>query len=121
MDRQAIFDQIGKDYKVRWAHSKGLNVDFDDVWIDPYHIAYLGVLLMDDKILLTDFADVAQIVDFTPEEFKEICAKHNISWNDYYMEREYHSNKDIQDYKECLMEIAELNWKRNYKKPLPKN
>lgn len=116
MDRQAVFDQIAKDFEVRWAHSKGLNVDFMDVWLDPYNIAFIGVLLMDDKIILTDFADTAQIVDFTAEEFQEICKKHGITWDDWTMEREYHSNDDIVKFKECLAEISDLNWERIEKK-----
>ncbi len=112
MDRQAIFNEIAKDFNVRWAHSKGLNVDFMDFMLDPYHYPFVAVLLMDDRTVLTDLAETAQIVDFTPEQFKEICAKHNIDWDDYNMECEYHTNKDILRFKECLMEIAELNWKK---------
>ena len=110
--RQEIFDEIAEDYDVRWAHSKGLNVDFMDVMLDPYHYAFIGVLLMDDKTLLTDFADTAQIIDLSPDEFKRICEKHGLSWNDYYIELEYHSNKDIAKYKQCLIELAEKNWKK---------
>ena len=117
MNKQELFDQIKKDFpETRWAHSKGLNVSFMDVWLDPYNIAFVGVLLMDDKTLLTDFADTAQIVDFKYEEFQKICEKHGVIWDDWTMEREYHSNDDIVKFKECLAEISDLNWERIEKK-----
>ena len=112
MTRQEIFDQIAKEFDVRWAHSKGLDVDFYDVMIDPYRFAFIGVLLMDDKTLLTDFADLADKTRLTDEELYNLCVKHNLVWNDYNIELEYHSNEDIKRYKKFLLDVARLNWKK---------
>lgn len=114
MNRFELFDYIKKDFpNARWAHSKCIQVDFMDVMIDPYNYAYAAILLMPDKVLLTDFADTAQIVDFTPEEFQKICQKYGVIWDDYNLELEYHSNEDIKTYKAFMNEISDLNWKKN--------
>ena len=114
MTKEELFEQIKKDFpSARWAHSRSIQVDFMDVWMDPYNLGFVAVLIMDDKILLTDFADTAQIIDWKPEEFQKICAKYGVFWDDYNLELEYHSNDDIRTYKKFLEEIAELNWKKN--------
>lgn len=110
MDKEKIFNQIAQEYKVRWAHSRGLNIDFEDVMLDPYNYAFVAVLLMDERVVLTDFADTTQIIELMPDVIQKVCKKHGITWDDCYIECEYHSNDDINRYKECLKELAELNW-----------
>ena len=114
MDRHQIFEQIKKDYPdTRWVTSTCIQVSFMDLMLDPYNFGFVSVLFEDDRIILTDFADNHEVFQFSEEEYKEICAKHNIIWDDYHIECDYHDNKDIARYKECLEEMTEINWKRN--------
>lgn len=115
MEKDKIFEQIKKDYPdTRWVSSTCIQINFMDFMLDPYNFAFVCLLFEDDKMILTDFADNEEVFEFPIEKYKEICAKHNITWNDYHFECIYNSNDDIKRYKECLEELAEYNFKLKY-------
>lgn len=115
MEKEKIFEQIKKDYPdTRWVSSTCIQISFMDLMLDPYNFAFVCLLFEDDKMILTDFADNEEVFEFPIEKYQEICAKHNITWNDYHFECIYNGNDDIKRYKECLEELADYNFKLKY-------
>lgn len=115
MNKEEIFNQIKKDYpNARWTSKTIIQISFQDLMLDPYNYGFVNAFFNGDKVILTDFANNHEIFEFKEDEYKSICGKHNIIWDDYYIECPYKSNEDIKRYKECLIELANINWKRKH-------
>ena len=53
--------EIGKEYSVRRVNMTYAQIEFD-ILFDAYNYIFIGVLYEDNKVILTDFADYAQIL-----------------------------------------------------------
>lgn len=106
MEFEKAIKEIEKEYKFRWLNKNCIQIDSEQL-LDAYNCCFVDVLNENGQALLTDFADHMQIITLPEEKVKEICKKHNITWNDYHLECNYASNQDIKNYFACLAEISE--------------
>ena len=106
MEFRKALEEIKKEYEFRWVNSTCVQIDSEQL-LDPYNYCFVDILNENGEALLTDFADNMQIITLPEEKVKEICKKHNITWNNYNLECWYTSNQDIKNYFECLAEITE--------------
>lgn len=106
MEFEKALKEIEKEYKFRWVNKTCVQIDSEQM-LDANNYCFVDVLNKNGQALLTDFADHMQIVTLKEDRVKEICKKHNITWNNYHLECAYESNQDIKNYFECLAEIAE--------------
>ena len=101
--------EIGKEYSVRRVNMTYAQIEFD-ILFDAYNYIFIGVLYEDNKVILTDFADYAQICPWEDKDIpdiEKICQKHNIVFRNYHIECLYNSNEDVKNYLECLLELKE--------------
>ncbi len=106
---EKALNAIKKDYPLRRMTSTYAQIEFD-ILFDSYNYIFIGVLSEDDKVILTDLAEYAQICPWEDEdipELEKLCQKHGVSFKNYHIERLYHSNKDIKQYLNCLLELKE--------------
>ena len=100
-------DEIAKEYQVRKISTTYAQIEFD-ILFDDFNYVFIGVLYENNRVLLTDLADYAELLDYSDEEMprvEEICLAHNVTFNNYHIEKDYHSNQDIKDYLDCLLEL----------------
>ena len=105
MEFEKALKEIEKEYKFRWLNKTCVQIDSEQM-LDPYNCCFVDVIDEDGKTLLTDFAENMQIITLPEDKVKEICKKHNITWNNYHLECVYNTNQDIKNYFDCLAEIA---------------
>lgn len=101
--------EIQKDYTVRRISATYAQIEFD-ILFDDYNYIFIGVLFEDNKVLLTDMADYAELCPWEDDnihEVKAICQKYGVTFNNYHIERLYQSNDDIKKYLDCLLELKE--------------
>ena len=101
--------EIRKDYNVVQFTTTYAQIEFD-ILFDDYNYIFIGVLFEDNKVILTDFADYAELCPWEDDnihEVEEICQKHGVTFKNYHIERIYHSNEDIKLYLDCLLELKE--------------
>lgn len=101
--------EISKEYAIRRISATYAQIEFD-ILFDAYNYIFIGVLYEDNKVILTDFADYAQICPWEDKdipELEKICEKHNLVFNNYHIECLYNSNEDIKNYLDCLLELKE--------------
>ena len=101
--------EIQKDYSVRRFNSTYAQIEFD-ILFDDYNFIFIGVLYEDEKVILTDFADYAEICPWEDDNIHEveaICQKYGVTFRNYHIERLYHSNEDVKLYLDCLLELKE--------------
>lgn len=108
-----IFDKalqkIKSEFPVRQYTTTYAQIDFD-ILFDPYNYIFVGVLYEDEKIILTDCADYAQICPWKDEDYPEvekICAKHGLKFINWHIECLYKDNRDIKNYLNCILELKE--------------
>lgn len=83
IDFEKILTTIGKDYPVRRMNQSYAQIELD-ILFDDYNYIFIGVLLEEDKVILTDFADYAEICEWEDEDIakiEKICSKHGITFN----------------------------------------
>ena len=105
---QAI-EEIKKVFPIRKLTTTYAQIETEDLF-DSYNYIFIGVLFEGDKVILTDNADYAQLMPWCEEEYKQIeniCKKHNLSFKNWNIECEYHSNQDVKNYLDCLLELKE--------------
>ena len=101
--------EISKDYPVRKITTTYAQIEFD-ILFDAYNYIFIGVLFEDDKVILTDMAEYAQICPWEDEdiiELEKICSKYGVTFKNYHIECLYHSNQDVKNYLDCLLELKE--------------
>jgi len=106
---EKALEEIGKEYSVRRMYEHYAQIEFD-ILFDAYNYIFIGVLLEDNKIILTDMADYAQICPWEDEDIKDIeniCNSHGIIFNNYHIECLYTNNEDVKHYLDCLLELKE--------------
>ena len=106
MEFKEALKNIEKEYKYRWLNGTCVQIDSEQL-LDAFNCCFVNVINHNGNALLTDFADNMQVITLPEEKVKEICKKHNITWNNYHLECVYTSNQDIKNYFECLAEIAD--------------
>ena len=101
--------EISKEYSVRRISQTYAQIDFDELF-DPYNFIFIGILYEDNKVILTDFADYAQLCPWEDEDIptlEKICQKYGVSFHNYHIECLYQNNEDIKNYYRCLLELRE--------------
>ena len=108
-DFEKALEQIKVDFPIRQLTTTYAQIELD-ILFDSYNFIFIGILYEDNKILLTDCADYAEICPWEDEDYPEIeriCAKHGLRFNNWTIECEYKNNKDIRHYLDCLLELKE--------------
>ena len=101
--------EIRKDYNVVQFTTTYAQIEFD-ILFDDYNYIFIGILFEDNKVILTDMADYAEICPWEDDNIHEvetICQKHGVTFKNYHIERLYHSNEDVKLYLDCLLELKE--------------
>ena len=101
--------EIRKDYNVVQFTTTYAQIEFD-ILFDDYNYIFIGVLFEDNKVILTDMADYAEICPWEDDNIHEveaICQKYGVTFNNYHIERIYHSNDDIKKYLDCLLALKD--------------
>ena len=101
--------EIRKDYNVVQFTTTYAQIEFD-ILFDDYNYIFIGVLFEDNKVILTDMADYAEICPWEDDDIYEveaICQKYGVTFKNYHIERLYHSNEDVKLYLDCLLELKE--------------
>ena len=81
-----------------------------EILFDEYNYIFIGVLFEEDKIILTDMAEYAQICPWEDKdipELEKICKKHGLTFQNYHIECFYNTNEDVKKYFACLLELKE--------------
>ena len=112
MEFEKALKEIEKEYKFRWLNKTCVQIDSKQM-LDSYNCCFVDVLDENGEALLTDFAENMQIITLSEDKVKEICKKHNITWNNYHLECVYSNNQDIKNYFACLAEISEKMYSKN--------
>ena len=106
---EKALSDIKKDYPVRQITTTYAQIEFQ-ILFDSYNFIFIGILFEDDKIILTDFAEYAQICPWEDKdipELEKICQSHNITFKNYHIECLYHSNQDVKNYLDCILELRD--------------
>ena len=101
--------EIRKDYNVVQFTTTYAQIEFD-ILFDDYNYIFIGVLFEDNKVILTDMADYAEICPWEDDNIHEveaICQKYGVTFRNYHIERLYHSNDDIKKYLDCLLALKD--------------
>ncbi len=99
--------EISKEYKLKYENDKMYVFESDEML---NFFTYYWFALIEDKgkILITDFAETAQVFpDLKEEVFKEICERNGVSFDNWHIEVEYKSNADVANYIKVFDELAE--------------
>lgn len=109
-DFQKVIANIKKEYPtVRQMFEHYAQIDFD-ILFDPWNYMFIGIYAEDGKIILTDnaqYVETCQIEDEDYQNVAKICEKHGLVFNNWHIECDYNSNKDIKKYLDCLYELQE--------------
>lgn len=106
---EKALEEIKKEYPIRRMYATYAQIEFD-ILFDSYNYIFIGVLFEDDKVILTDLAEYAQICPWEDEdipELEKLCQKYGVTFKNYHIERLYHSNEDVKKYLDCLLELKE--------------
>ena len=109
IDFDQILLNIGKEYNVRRFSMDYAQIEFD-ILFDGYNYIFIGVLYENGEVILTDFADYTPLCDWSDEEVpnvERICEKYGITFRNFHIECQYHSNDDIKNYIDCLLALKE--------------
>ena len=108
---EKALENIAKEYPVRRMSQTYAQIDFLDLLFDAYNCMYIGILYEGDEVILTDYANYAEICEWEDEDIKDIekiCHKHGITFINYHIECLYQSNEDVKHYLDCLLELKEI-------------
>ena len=98
--------EISKKYKLKYENDKMYVFESDDM-LNFYTYYWFALIEHNGKVLLTDFADTTQVFpDLEEKDFKEICERHGVSFNDWHIEIEYRSIEDVDNYYKVFDELA---------------
>lgn len=106
MDFEQAIQNIQKEYKINYAHKNSIMITTNQM-LNEYNYCFVSLINYHGKLILTDLTNNMEHITLSEEEVKQICAKHDITFDDYNIECEYTSNDDIKRYLECLNEITE--------------
>ena len=106
---EKALEETAKEYDVRRFTTTYAQIEFD-ILFDDYNYIFIGVLYEDNKVILTDMADYAQICPWEDEdivELEKICQKYGLIFKNYHIECLYRNNQDVKNYLGCLLELKE--------------
>lgn len=63
----------------------------------------------DNGVILTDYGNTAELFDLSEEQFTQICAKHNLTFEDWQIETPFNGLEDVENFISALDEIVSLN------------
>ena len=106
MEYKEALKEIAKEYPID-ENSKTYSQIDTDILFDEDNYIFIGVLSRENKTLLVDYAEYAQLVDYDKYEkqIKELANKYHISINDYHIEKEYSSYEDIKEFTKFLLKL----------------
>lgn len=77
--------------------------------LDYNNYYYIALTTLNGKLILTDIAETANILnDITENCWKKLCSKHNIQFNDWHLECEFQSLKDLDNFISLLDEASSV-------------
>lgn len=100
--------QIEEKYKTREISLDCLEIETNEM-LDDYNFCFVALKDYKGYALLTDYANNLQEIELNENKIIEICKKHGIIFNNYHLECLYNSNQDIENYINCLKELASNN------------
>ena len=108
MNFDEALKEIGKEYNVRQKYENYAQIEFDELF-DGYNYMYIAIRVHQGKVLLTDNAGYADLVDYDyyQNEILKLVEKYGLVFDDYYIEKEYHDNSDVKAYVDFLYELRD--------------
>lgn len=108
MNYEEALKEIAKQYKVRRMYEKYAQIETHE-FFDGYNFIFIGVREYEGKVLLTDNAEYAELVDYDTyyDEIVELAKKHDVIIDDYHIEKDYTNNDDVKAYFEFLYELRD--------------
>ena len=104
---EKALEEIKKDYPVRQITKTYAQIEFQ-ILFDSYNFIFIGILFENDDVLLTDFAEYAQICPWEDKDIpdlEKICQKHHLVFKNYHIECPYRSNQDIKNFLDTILEL----------------
>ena len=108
MNFEEALEKIAKEYNVRRMYENYAQIEPDELF-DDYNFIFIGVRYYDGRVLLTDNADYAELVDYDhyEKEIIKLTKKHHLCFNNYNIEKDYHDNSDVEAYLEFLYDLRD--------------
>lgn len=70
---------------------------------------YIALTQFNGKLILTDIAETANILyDITEDQWKTLCEKYNITFNDWHLETEFKTLADLDRFIALLDEASNM-------------
>ncbi|MBQ3494672.1 MAG: hypothetical protein IJA69_04585 [Clostridia bacterium] len=91
--------------------------DFAEIVVDKmlnrFSYYYIAIHEEDGKCYLNDLANTCDAIALSEEEIKQICEKHNVSFDDWHLSLEYENVDSVEKLIACIDEIVEEYKKLN--------
>ena len=75
--------------------------------LDNFNMFYIAIADDDGDIVLNDLACTCEVIDLPEEKFVEICAKHNVVFDDWHISCKYENLDSLENYISCIQILVD--------------
>ena len=107
MDFVKCLESVKKEYETYNENQLFFCVDYDAMITDTDYV-FVAVKDFEGKAVICDYANNLQNFEVDVQVVKNICKNYNVIFDDYELKKIYNSNKDIENYVKCVVEISNI-------------